>query len=94
MMGMGPMKYCIVNNWMPDFESKLLLLVLFLPHKKMCLYPPKERLVGPFAHSPWLEVGDEIRSHYMDLKNSLLRAVFYTQQFVILTKIGIYGPSY
>ena len=27
MLGLGPMKYCIVNNMMPNFESKVLLLI-------------------------------------------------------------------
>ena len=44
MMGVGPAKYCIVNNAMPHFESRLLLLIHFLPHKKMCFYPPREYL--------------------------------------------------
>ena len=42
MMGVGPSKYCIINNPMPHFESRLLLLIHFLPHKKMCFYPPRE----------------------------------------------------
>ena len=39
LMGLGPMKYCIVYNKMPKFSKKLLLLISYLPHKKMCLYP-------------------------------------------------------
>ena len=40
MMGTGPMKYCIVFNDTPNFFSRLLLLFLYLPYKKMCFYPP------------------------------------------------------
>ena len=40
MMGMGPIKYCIINNAMPNFEENLLLLMNYLPHQKMCFYPP------------------------------------------------------
>ena len=36
MMGLGPMKYCIVFNEMPNFFSKLILFFLYLPHKNMC----------------------------------------------------------
>ena len=39
-MGIGPTKYCIVNNWMPKFESNLLLLINYLPHQKMRFFPP------------------------------------------------------
>ena len=31
MMGLGPMKYCIVYNEMPNFFSRLLLLINYLP---------------------------------------------------------------
>ena len=40
-MGMGPTKYYIINNWMLEFESNLLLLINYLPHQKMCFFPPK-----------------------------------------------------
>ena len=62
MMGVGPAKYCIVNNAMPHFESRLLLLIHFLPHKKTCFYPPREYLGGPFNYGPWLGLGLAIRS--------------------------------
>ena len=50
-MGIGPMKYCIVFNKMPNFFNKLLLLFLYLPHKKMCFYPPRFFFDAPFDHS-------------------------------------------
>lgn len=93
-MGLGPMKYCIVNNAMSNFESKLILLIHFLPQKKMCFFPPKDVLGGPFSHSPWLEIGEAIRSRRLSLKNPFLRTIFYTQQFVIFMRTGFYGPSY
>ncbi len=95
MIGLGPKKYCIVNNMMPNFEKKLLLLIYFLPHKKMCFFPPRELLSGPFTHAPWLEIGRAISSNRtLDLKNPMLRTIYYTQQFVIFIKTGFYGPSY
>ena len=78
MMGAGPMKYCIVNNSMPNFESRLLLLIHFLPHKKMCFFPPREILSRPFTHTPWLEIGEAIRNQTLSLKNPLLRTIYYT----------------
>ena len=94
MMGVGPAKNCIVNNVMPNFENKLLLLIHFLPHKKMCFFPPREFLSGPFNHAPWLEIGEAILNRTMNLKNPLLRTIYYTHQFVVFTKTGFYGPSY
>ena len=34
MMGIGPAKYCIVNNIMPNFEKRLMFLLNYLPKKK------------------------------------------------------------
>ena len=48
MMGIGPMRYCVVTNNMPNFEKKLLLLISYLPHKKLCFYPSRVSLGGPF----------------------------------------------
>ena len=39
-MGIGPSKYCIINNTIPNFETKVLLLMNYLPLEKMCFYPP------------------------------------------------------
>ena len=93
MMGLGPMKYCIVYNDIPNFFSKLLLLLLYLPHKKMCFYPPRFFFDAPFDHSPWMEIGDAIHSHQFYLKNSIFCTVYYTQQFVVFQRIGVYGRS-
>ena len=52
MMGIVLTKYCIVNNIMPNFEKQLMLLLNYLPQKKMCTCPPKIYLEPPFDHSP------------------------------------------
>ena len=94
MMGLGPVKYCIVYNEMPNFFTRLLLLILYLPHKKMCFYPPQVILEPPFDHSPWREIGEAIQSQNFHLKNPLFRVIYFTQQFVIFQKTGIYGPTH
>ena len=94
MMGLGPMKYCIVYNEMPNFSSRLLLLINYLPQKKMCFYPPRFFLDTPFDHSPWREIREAIRSQWLNLKNPIFCAVYYTQQFVVFQRIGVYGRSY
>ena len=78
MMGLGPMKYCIVYNEMPNFFKRLLLLINYLPQKKLCLYPPQVILEPPFDHSPWREIGKAIRSRCFHLKNPLFRIIYFT----------------
>ena len=48
LMKARPAKYCIINSQVLEFESKLLLLINYLPHEKMCLYPPRNDLGGTF----------------------------------------------
>lgn len=90
-MRMGPGNYCILANWMPNFESRLLLLIKYLPHKKMSFFPPQLALGGPFLHSPWREIGDEISMRRLRLKSPLVRTLYYSQQFQIFIRTGIYG---
>ena len=90
---MGPRNYCILTNWMPNFESRLLLLIKYLPHKKMCFFPPRFALRGPFLCSPWREIGDEISMRSLRLKNPLVCTLYYSQQFQIFIQTGIYGET-
>ena len=92
-MMIGPKKYCILTNWMPNFESRLLLLIKYLPHEKMCFFPPRFDLAGPFLHSPWLEIGEEISLRVVRLRNPLIRTIYYSQQFQIFLRTGRYGQS-
>ena len=52
MMGLGPMKYCIVYNEMPNLFSRLLILINYVSQKKMCFYPPRFFFDAPFDHLP------------------------------------------
>ena len=83
MMGQGPMKYCIVHNVMPNFHQRLLLLLNYLPHKKMCLYPQQFILEEPFDSSPWREIIDKINNWCFNMKHPIMKTIYYTQQFVI-----------
>ena len=93
MMKKGPMKYCIVGNTMPNFSSKVMLLLKYLPPKKICIYPPY-MLNGPFNRSLWREIGEAIRERRINLKNPMLRTIFYTQQYLVFMKTGVYGITY
>ena len=62
-LGIGPERYCIAFNRSPTFYSKLKLLICYLPHEKMFLYPSNARLEGPFLHEPWLSRGRQICSN-------------------------------
>ena len=94
MMGLGPTKYCIVYNEMPNFFNRLLLLINYLPQKKMCFYPPCFFFDTPFDHLPWREIGEAIHSRWFLTKNPIFNTIYYSQQFVVFQRIGVYGRSY
>ena len=56
-VGLGPQRYCVVFNRAPNFYSKLKMIMAFLPHEKMFLYPAGSRLEGPFLYDPWRSRG-------------------------------------
>ena len=86
----GSAKYCIINSsQVPNFEKKLLLLTNYLPHEKMCFYPPKKNLVGPFLRTPWKEIGKSICGHTLGSCPPLLRTIIYTQQFAVFLKTRV-----
>ena len=89
LMKIGPAKYCIINSQELEFESKLLLLINYLPHEKMCLYPPKNDLGGTFLRSPWKEIGKSICGRTLKSQPPLLRTIIYTQQFAVLLRLGL-----
>ena len=72
-MEVGPTKYCIIKNLMPNFESKLLPLVHFLPHRKICILPSTVELGGPFTHLPWSKISDDILCRPISLESSLIQ---------------------
>ncbi len=92
-MGIGPRLYCVFTNWMPHFEDRLLLLMRYIPHNKICLYPPRRILEGPFLQPELKKKGQVICARRTITKNPFFRTTFYTQQFVVYQKTGIYGSS-
>ena len=52
-LGLGPQYYCIMWFGHPSFAERVFLLIQFLPHSKMYLYPHFGLpLRGPFDQSP------------------------------------------
>ena len=52
-LGLGPQYYCIMRSYHPGFAEWVFLLIQFLPHSKMYLYPHFGLpLRGPFDYSP------------------------------------------
>ena len=94
MMGLGPLKYCIAYNEMPNFFSRLILLINYLPQKKMFFYPLCFFFDTPFDHSPWREIGEAICSQRFLTKNPIFNTIYYTQQFVVFQRTGVYRQSY
>ena len=94
MIGLGPYKYCIINNVMPRFESNLMLLIYFLPAQKMCFYPTRHLLFEPFQHSPWNEIGQEILLRTHRTNHPIPHIVYRIQQYVVYLTTGFWGPSF
>ena len=94
MMGLGAMKYYIVYNEMPNFFSKLLLLINYLPQKKMCFYPPHFFFEAPFDHLPWREIREAICSQQFLTKNPIFNTIYYIKQFFVFQRTVVYGQSY
>ena len=59
-LGLGPKYYCIIHSTSPNFASKVLLLMNYLPEEKMSIRPFGTRLRGPFLHPHWQARGEEI----------------------------------
>ena len=53
MMGMAPDHYCVIDAYLPDFEYRLMQVLEHLPSHKVCLFPHRTSLGGPFSVSPW-----------------------------------------
>ena len=89
LMKIGPAKYCIIDSQVPNFESKLFLLINYLPHERMCFYPPKDGLDEPFLRSPWRELGKAIYKCTLEFQSPLMRTIIHTQQFVVFLRTGL-----
>ena len=59
-MGIGPSKYCVVGPYVRGLESLVLLLLNYLPQGKICTYPIRLILRGPFLQPLWADRGKEI----------------------------------
>lgn len=69
MMGLGPSKYCLMSNGVRDFERRVLLVLNYLPRKKICLYPPTTIPRGPFEEPRWRSLGKEISERRVALND-------------------------
>ena len=61
-LDLGPTYYCVLRNFTPLFSNCLFLLLAFLPHQKIYVYPYiGPPFGGPFARTVRLsQVGEEI----------------------------------
>lgn len=94
LIGLGPHKYCIIANVMPDFEAKLMLTVAYLPRLKICFYPPLFVLNEPFHRQPWKDWGRMMARKALRCRNPIVRTIFHAQAFVIFQQTGYYEPSF
>lgn len=79
MLGLGPEKYCIIDSDIPDFESRLLLVLRYLPLQKICLYPPRTTLGGPFSQPPWRAIGETLCACPSPEENDIVGISYFGQ---------------
>ena len=48
-LDLGPTYYCVLRNFSPIFSNRLFLLLMFLPHQKIYVYP----YIGPPFGGPF-----------------------------------------
>ena len=83
MMGLGPKSYCVMDTHLPDFEICLLRVLKNLPSHKVCLYPPRTSLGGPFLLPPWDTIGRLICARPPPLVNWAIQANTVRMGFII-----------
>ena len=69
LLGMGPPKYCLISNKCKDFDQQVLLVLNYLPKKKICLYPPAIIPRGPFEKPAWRSLGKELHKRRVSLND-------------------------
>ena len=52
-VGLGSHHYCIIRLKLPNFVSKVLLLMRYLPREKLSIRPRQPPLEGPFLQPLW-----------------------------------------
>ena len=59
-VGLGSHHYCIIRLKLPNFVSKVLLLMRYLPREKLSIRPRQPPLEGPFLKPLWRAQGEGI----------------------------------
>ena len=88
MLGLGPQYYCIIYDETPDFERRVLLLLNYLPHSKLCIYPPNHSIGPIFTRSPWREIREVILGNIVPYDLNLVRNTDHSQQFELWMDSG------
>ena len=88
MLGLGPQSYCIIDDETPGFEKRVLLLLYYLPHSKLCIYPPNHSIGPTFLRSPWREIRKAIIDNVVPYDINLARSTDHAQQFELWMESG------
>ena len=67
LLGLGPPKYCLVSNKFKEFDKRVLLVLNYLPQKKICMFPPTRIPRGPFEAPIWEKWGKILRKQRISL---------------------------
>ena len=93
-LGFGPFRYCILSNEMPHFEERVMMLMRYLPCRKMCFYPKMYYLDGPFQRAPWRREGRRILRRKIKFRHTIALSLYMTQQMIVYFRTGFYEPSF
>ena len=90
MLGLGPREYCVIDTGLPDFEIRLHWLLGHLPARKVCLYPPRTHLEGPFTQPPWNTIGRMICERPSPEDNEMVQIAHAMQEEEIIHDMDKY----
>ena len=83
LLGLGPRHYCILDNKLPEMDSRILLLLYHLPPSKLCFYSDKGKMRDVSLGSPWKEIVKEIGERDVLLDKDLALVSLSLQQYKI-----------
>ena len=92
-LGVGPHQYCILSNMMPHFESRVLMLLRYLPRHKLVFYPRMYYLDGPFQRAPWRREGRRIMRRKIKFRHTIAVSLYMAQQMVVYFITGFFEPA-
>ena len=83
LLGLGPPHYCIIDNELPEMDSRILLLLYYLPSAKLCFYSKQGEMRNTSLGSPWKEIVKKISECDVLFDKDLVRVLYFFQRYEI-----------